>query len=82
MTNINGKDNWNTCFIVPDVDLPTGYYLGMSAATGDLAGNTNTEQLHVYMSHGTYFPSPDNHDIISVRVYDMETPGADAMDQV
>ena len=43
MTNINGKDNWNTCFIVPDVDLPTGYYLGMSAATGDLAGNTNTE---------------------------------------
>ena len=38
LTNIYGQSDWNHCFVVPDVDLPTGYYLGMSAATGELAG--------------------------------------------
>ena len=38
MTNIHGESEWEPCFVVKDVDLPTGYYLGMSAATGDLAG--------------------------------------------
>ena len=38
LTNIYGDSNWEHCFAVPDVDLPTGYFLGMSAATGDLAG--------------------------------------------
>ena len=38
MTNINGGQNWATCFKVSDVDLPTGYYFGFSAVTGDLAG--------------------------------------------
>ncbi|XP_064382377.1 vesicular integral-membrane protein VIP36-like [Halichondria panicea] len=51
MTNIDGNDDWKTCFVVNDVDLPTGYYFGATAATGDLA---------------------DNHDIISVRVYDVD----------
>ncbi len=38
MTNIVGNDDWKTCFVVNDVDLPTGYYFGATAATGDLAG--------------------------------------------
>ena len=38
MTNINGGQDWLTCFKVSEVDLPTGYYFGFSAATGDLAG--------------------------------------------
>lgn len=38
MTNIHGESEWEPCFVVKDVDLPTGYFLGMSAATGDLAG--------------------------------------------
>lgn len=38
LTNIHGEPDWEPCFVVKDVDLPTGYYLGMSAATGDLAG--------------------------------------------
>ncbi len=38
MTNIFGNDDWKTCFVVNDVDLPTGYYFGATAATGDLAG--------------------------------------------
>jgi mannose-binding lectin 2 len=36
--NINGGQEWHTCFMVSDVDLPTGYYFGFSAATGELAG--------------------------------------------
>lgn len=50
--NINGDENWSECFNAPNVDLPTGYYFGFSAATGDLA---------------------DNHDIISVKVYDIDS---------
>ncbi len=38
MSNIDGKDDWKMCFVVNDVDLPTGYYFGATAATGDLAG--------------------------------------------
>ena len=36
--NINGDENWSECFNAPNVDLPTGYHFGFSAATGDLAG--------------------------------------------
>lgn len=59
MMNIHG--GWSSCFSVQDVDLPTGFYLGMSAATGDLA---------------------DNHDIISVRVYDLEPSDPNKVDQL
>ncbi|XP_065919379.1 vesicular integral-membrane protein VIP36-like [Dysidea avara] len=52
--NIEGDDNWAECFNAPNIDLPTGYYFGFSAATGDLA---------------------DNHDIISVKVYDVDSEG-------
>ncbi len=40
MTNeIDGKNSqWKTCFSANDVDLPTGYHFGATAATGDLAG--------------------------------------------
>lgn len=36
------------------VRLPTGYFLGVTAATGDLS---------------------DNHDIISMRFYELDMPG-------
>jgi mannose-binding lectin 2 len=51
MTNFDGSGTWTPCFLVNNVDLPTGYYFGFTAATGDLA---------------------DNHDIVSVKVYDVE----------
>lgn len=38
LTNIYGESDWDHCIEVPDVDLPTGYFIGMSAVTGDLAG--------------------------------------------
>lgn len=53
-TDIDGKNAWRECFTVKGVRLPTGYYFGASATTGDLS---------------------DNHDIISIRVYELEVPG-------
>ena len=48
---MDGTNDWNECFVVDNINLPTGYYFGFTAATGELA---------------------DNHDIISVRVFDVD----------
>ena len=37
--DIEGKNAWKQCFAAEGVHLPTGYYFGASAATGQLAGN-------------------------------------------
>jgi len=37
-TDIENKNQWRECFVVNNVRLPTGYYFGFSAATGDLSG--------------------------------------------
>ncbi|KAK3610463.1 hypothetical protein CHS0354_016652 [Potamilus streckersoni] len=50
--DIDGQNNWKECFIAHGVYLPTGYYFGASAATGDLA---------------------DNHDIISMKLYEIDS---------
>ncbi|XP_035207421.1 vesicular integral-membrane protein VIP36-like, partial [Stegodyphus dumicola] len=52
-TDIEGKNAWRECFSVKGVRLPTGYYFGASATTGDLS---------------------DNHDIISIRLFELEVP--------
>lgn len=38
-TDIEGKNEWKECFSVGGVRLPTGYYIGVTAATGDLSDN-------------------------------------------
>nr|CAG4651043.1 EOG090X07L3 [Simocephalus serrulatus] len=52
-TDIDNKAGWKPCFTVDGVRLPTGYYFGMSATTGDLS---------------------DNHDIIAVKLYELDSP--------
>ena len=42
-----GKNEWTECFTVTGVRLPLGYYFGVSAATGQLAGEYRTENLLV-----------------------------------
>ena len=77
LTNIHGDADWDHCFVVPNVDLPTGYYLGMSAATGDLAGDLANPMVWQWSNFNHSSPSlPDNHDIISVKTYDMGGPRA------
>ena len=33
------NDSWEECLDKYGVDLPTGYYFGLSAHTGELSGN-------------------------------------------
>eukprot|EP01137_Pigoraptor_chileana_P014953 Opistho-2@70243 len=35
----SNRNEWRQCFVVGGVDLPTGYYFGFSAATGQVADN-------------------------------------------
>nr|CAH0107425.1 unnamed protein product [Daphnia galeata] len=56
-TDIDNKAGWKPCFTVDGVRLPTGYYFGMSATTGDLS---------------------DNHDIIAVKLYELDDSSTDA----
>ena len=43
-TDISGKGtNYQVCTEIRDIELPTGYYFGMSASTGGLAGACYTD---------------------------------------
>lgn len=52
-TDIANKAAWKECLKVNGIKLPTGYYFGISATTGDLS---------------------DNHDILSVKLYELDLP--------
>ena len=47
-TDVAGKNEWQECFKVSGVHLPTGYYLGVSAATGDLSDNHDVISIKTY----------------------------------
>lgn len=47
-TDIEGKNAWKECFKVKGVQLPTGYYFGASAATGDLTDNHDIISMKLY----------------------------------
>nr|CUU00450.1 hypothetical transcript [Hymenolepis microstoma] len=46
--DINNQNEWTNCFSVKGVHLPTGYYLGISAATGDLTDTHDILFLKTY----------------------------------
>jgi mannose-binding lectin 2 len=60
-TDIENKAAWKECLSVQGVRLPTGYYFGITAATGDLS---------------------DIHDIMSVRLYELDLPDDVSIDAV
>ena len=47
-TNIDGSEQWKECFSVKGVRLPTGYYFGVTAATGDLSDNHDIISIKTY----------------------------------
>lgn len=47
-TDIDGKNTWKECFTAKDVRLPSHYYFGFSAATGDLSDNHDIISIHTY----------------------------------
>lgn len=47
-TDIESKGTWKQCFQVQGVQLPTGYFFGVSATTGDLSDNHDIYFLKFY----------------------------------
>lgn len=47
-TDLDGKNAWKECLKVENVLLPTGYYFGASATTGDLSDNHDLISMKMY----------------------------------
>lgn len=47
-TDIENKGQWKQCFSAAGVKLPTGYYFGASAETGDLSDNHDVFSFKFY----------------------------------
>lgn len=48
-TDFESTGVWKECFSVKDVILPTGYHIGVSAATGDLSDNHDVISIKTVM---------------------------------
>lgn len=46
--DVDGSGNWDECFVAEGVRLPTGLYLGVTAATGDLSDNHDVISIKTY----------------------------------
>ncbi|OWR42588.1 vesicular mannose-binding lectin protein [Danaus plexippus plexippus] len=46
--DLEGKNAWKECFTVENVLLPTGYFFGASATTGDLSDNHDIIAIKMY----------------------------------
>ncbi|CAF1009465.1 unnamed protein product [Rotaria magnacalcarata] len=47
-TDTEGQNKWTECFSIADINLPTHYYFGFSAATGELSDNHDIISVHTY----------------------------------
>lgn len=66
-TDILNKGEWKLCMSVENVQLPTGYYLGMSAATGDLSDNHDIVSVKMFeqeFSRVEKLGEPNRRDVI------------------
>lgn len=45
MVDVDDKNEWKECIDIGGVRLPTGYFFGASAATGDLSGRKQTPKI-------------------------------------
>ncbi|KZC15011.1 PREDICTED: vesicular integral-membrane protein VIP36 [Dufourea novaeangliae] len=47
-TDFANKAAWKECFSVKDIKLPTGYYFGITATTGDLSDNHDILSIRLF----------------------------------
>lgn len=47
-TDIDNRQQWKSCFSVSGVKLPVGYFIGVTAATGDLTDNHDIISLKMF----------------------------------
>jgi mannose-binding lectin 2 len=45
---VEGRGTWTECFSIDNVRLPTNYYFGFTAATGELSDNHDIISVHTY----------------------------------
>lgn len=51
-TDMENKAAWKECFSVRGIRLPTGYYFGVTAATGDLSDIHDVLSVRLYELDG------------------------------
>lgn len=81
MVDVDDKNEWKSCIDIGGVRLPTGYFFGASAATGDLSGGWRPGEggVNVHDTPPSWLADtppppccfPDNHDIISMKLYQL-----------
>lgn len=48
MTDVEDKNEWKNCIDIAGVQLPTGYFFGASAGTGDLSDNHDIISMKLF----------------------------------
>ncbi|XDV37056.1 hypothetical protein PO909_006740 [Leuciscus waleckii] len=62
MVDVDDRNDWRECIDIGGVRLPTGYYFGSSAATGDLSDNHDIISMKMYQLMVEHTPEEDNQD--------------------
>ncbi|KAH9391428.1 Vesicular integral-membrane protein VIP36 [Tyrophagus putrescentiae] len=63
-TDVDGSGNWEQCFHAEGVRLPTGLYMGVTAATGELSDNHDVISIKTYMLDAPYSASREDRSLI------------------
>ncbi|KAM9470191.1 vesicular integral-membrane protein VIP36 isoform 3-T3 [Clarias gariepinus] len=62
MVDVDDKNGWKECIDIGGVRLPTGYFFGASAATGDLSDNHDIISMKMYQLMVEHTPEEDSQD--------------------
>ncbi|XP_044882897.1 transmembrane emp24 domain-containing protein 9-like [Mauremys mutica] len=62
MTDVEDKNEWKNCIDVAGVRLPTGYFFGASAGTGDLSDNHDIISMKLFQLMVEHPPEKENID--------------------
>lgn len=71
--DIDQNDKWRTCFVKRNVVLPGGYYIGVTAATGDLTDNHDVTAIRTYQ-----LEVKDRNAIVTAGQWQNEIPRIDS----
>merc|ERR1719326_158768 len=77
LLDVEGKGEWRTCFFVADVFLPRGYFVGVSAATGDLADNHDI--ISLVLADAPALTDEERKEAEKMEAEDRARPGGDAI---
>lgn len=76
--DVEGQGKWQECFDIEDVHLPTGYFFGLSAATGDLSDNHDIVSVKFYELESGNVEVTEEERLSFTRITPQATTSADA----